>query len=202
MTGDPTEAGPARPALTLPPSEAEWLRASYADARVILEYGSGGSTAMAAEMPGKRVFSVESDGDWTQSMRAWFAAHPPVAELHLLHVDVGPTLRWGKPRDNRAADRFLRYPLDVWNHPDFAPPDLVLIDGRFRLGCLLACAFRTERPVTVLFDDYENRPQYRVAETFAEKVETRGRMARFVVSPREIDPAQLARIVELMMRKM
>ena len=63
--------GPQRPVLTLPPAEAEALRAAYAIADVILEYGSGGSTALAAEMPGKTVFSVESDAAWLAGMQGF-----------------------------------------------------------------------------------------------------------------------------------
>lgn len=52
------------PELTFREAEAEVLRAGHALARVILEYGSGGSTVLAAGMPEKLVFSVESDRDW------------------------------------------------------------------------------------------------------------------------------------------
>ena len=69
----------ARPELTLPDAEAALIRAAYAKADVILEYGSGGSTVLASELPGKSVFSVESDRDWAQMMRGWLAQNPPAA---------------------------------------------------------------------------------------------------------------------------
>jgi hypothetical protein len=50
-----------RPELTFSPEVAELVRETYAQAQVILEYGSGGSTVLASEMAGKTVFSVESD---------------------------------------------------------------------------------------------------------------------------------------------
>ena len=49
-----------RPKLTLPEAEASALRAAYAAAEVVLEYGSGGSTVLAAEA-GAEVWAVESD---------------------------------------------------------------------------------------------------------------------------------------------
>jgi hypothetical protein len=61
-----------RPELTLPEAEAATIRAAYERAGVILEYGSGGSTVLGAEL-GKRVLSVESDKAWAQMMRDWFA---------------------------------------------------------------------------------------------------------------------------------
>jgi hypothetical protein len=49
--------------LTLPADEARLLQDHYARAGVVLEYGSGGSTLLAARL-GKQVFSVESDAAW------------------------------------------------------------------------------------------------------------------------------------------
>ena len=56
-------SGPDRPTLTLPEAEAALITAAYDKAEVILEYGSGGSTVLAADL-GKKVVAVESDRDW------------------------------------------------------------------------------------------------------------------------------------------
>ncbi|MDP4033725.1 MAG: hypothetical protein Q8P60_12900, partial [Pseudorhodobacter sp.] len=79
-----------RPIVTLPEVEAAALAAALRKAEVVLEYGSGGSTVMAADM-GKTVFSVESDAEWLDGMRQWFDRHPPKAEVVLHHADIGPT---------------------------------------------------------------------------------------------------------------
>ena len=63
-----------------------------------------------------------------------------------------------------------------------------LIDGRFRAACLVAVMMRTERPVTVLFDDYARRRYYHGVEGLALKEELVGRMARFTVTPGAIPP--------------
>jgi hypothetical protein len=49
------------PELTFSEEVACFVAREYAAARVILEYGSGGSTHLASQLAGKRVFSVESD---------------------------------------------------------------------------------------------------------------------------------------------
>lgn len=187
-----------KPKLTLPDAEADWLRAAYGAASCILEYGSGGSTALAAEMPGKTVWSVESDAAWVGMMRNWFAANPPPAKVHIHHVDIGKTGPWGFPKGKRNFRRFPQYPLSVWDAPEFAQPDLVLIDGRFRAGCFLATLFRIQAPVTVLFDDYMNRPEYHLVEEFAQRAEHRGRMARFELTPRQVTGDELLAVVEAM----
>lgn len=191
----------ARPELTLPEAEAAWLRAAYEGAETILEYGAGGSTIMAGEMPGKRVFAVESDRDWAAQMEGWFAAHPPASQVTLVPVWVGPVRKWGMPRDESAWARYPRYPLAVWDREDLPHPDVVLIDGRFRAGCLLAALYRAERPLTVYFDDYVPRTRYHVVEEFVAPVETRGRMAKFEIEPREVEKARLLQIAEILYRR-
>ncbi len=189
-----------RPELTLPEAEAALLRAAYQAAGTILEYGSGGSTVMASEMPGKRVFSVESDPDWADMMRSWFAAHPPTkgTEVEVIWSDIGPTKEWGHPVDDQSWRRFARYPLDIWGRAGFAQPDVVLVDGRFRQGCALACAFQTRAPVDLYFDDYVQRKHYHKVEEILGPPQITGRMAHFHVTPTPIPPERLAWIIKLM----
>ena len=63
-------------------------------------------------------------------------------------------------------------------------PDLILIDGRFRLGCFLSAVLCTTRPVTILWDDYKGRGGYMAAERWFPVAEMIGRMARFEIGPR------------------
>jgi len=199
MTDTPTITPPE---LTMPEAEAATLRAEYQAADVILEYGSGGSTVMAGEMPGKSVFSVESDKDWAQMMRGWFKDHPPATgtEVDVIWSDIGPTREWGYPARPGAWQRYARYPLEVWDLPEFRQPDVVLVDGRFRAGCALATAFRTQKAITVLLDDYKRRKQYHRVEAFLGQPEMIGRMARFPVKPTPIPADKLLDIVTLMTR--
>ncbi|WP_373352978.1 hypothetical protein [Pseudoroseicyclus sp. CXY001] len=185
------------PKISMPDQEEAWLREEYARAEVILEYGSGGSTALAQSL-GKRVFSVESDAEWLKSLSEALAGDGPMDKLHLHHADIGPTGDWGMPLPKPPFTRFPDYPLSVWERPDFVQPDLALIDGRFRPACLLACLFLTKAPMRVLFDDYTDRPIYKVVEDFVKPAETRGRMARFEISPQTINPGDLRRIASLM----
>ncbi|MBI1217417.1 MAG: hypothetical protein GC186_02615 [Rhodobacteraceae bacterium] len=193
-------AAPTRPALTMPPAEAEALRAAYAGAGTILEYGSGGSTVLAAEMPGKAIHSVESDADWVAMMRAWFAENPPASQPVLHHADIGPTRDWGHPADDSGFRRWPGYALSVWDRPDFQHPDVVLVDGRFRVACLLVTAFRITRPVTALFDDYAGRRFYHGVEDFLRPSALIGRMARFDLVPQPVPADRLGWIISYFTR--
>ncbi|WP_420863420.1 hypothetical protein [Algirhabdus cladophorae] len=189
-----------RPHLTMPAAEADWLRSAYEAADVILEYGSGGSTVMAGEMAGKTVFSVENDAAWADKMEAWFAAHPAKADLRIVRQDTGKTREWAMPDNTKKWRKFASYPLEVWTEPDFVQPDVVLVDGRFRAGCLLACLYMTEKPITVYFDDYRRRTIYHSVEDFVKPTEIQGRMARFDIEPTTIPRRDLLTIINLLQR--
>lgn len=192
----------SRPDLTLPEAEAARLHDAYAEAGVILEYGSGGSTVMAAELPQKRVFTVESDQSWAEMMRAWFDQTPPApgTEVDIIWSDIGPTKEWGYPASNSDWQRYARYPLEVWDLPEFRQPDVVLVDGRFRAGCVLATAFRTQAPVRLFVDDYARRRHYHRVEAFVGQPVMTGRMAEFEVAPMAVPGDRLLSIVEMMTR--
>ena len=194
QVGEPVAPLPTTPkfGMTFPRKEAALVREMYAKASVILEYGSGGSTLLAATL-GKAVVSVESDKAWAGALSLRLAGVSDSATVH--YVDVGPTEKWGTPSRPRFHLRFHRYPLSVWDRPDLGDPDLVLIDGRFRAACLAAVRMRARRPTTVLFDDYIDRPHYAGVERFAVKEATVGRMARFTVTPGPIPPDMLTEVV-------
>lgn len=189
------------PDLTLPTAEAAAVAETYASAATILEYGSGGSTIIAAEMDGKTIFSVESDASWVSGFQAWFAVNKPKATVHLHVVDIGITADWGKPVNHRGWRRYHHYPISVWDRDDFVHPDVVLIDGRFRLACFLTTLYRITRPVTVLFDDYKDRPAYHRVETLVQPSTLIGRMARFDLVPRTLAPENMAMFVDAFCRQ-
>lgn len=188
--------GPRRPDLTLPPAEAAvYLSAvtrATASGGTVLEYGSGGSTLLASEA-GAEVWSVESDAAWAAMMRDWFEAHPPARRVTILHADIGPTRDWGHPVDDSRIRQWPDYALTPWETAGFPHPDVVLVDGRFRLASFLAVAFHITRPVTLFFDDYTPRRAYHRAEEVAKPAAITGRMARFDLTPTSIPPDGLRR---------
>lgn len=185
----------ARPELTFSPEVAELVRDTYAQARVILEYGSGGSTVLASEMAGKTVFSVESDKRWTQNLQTYLDQAGTAATVNLHYTSIGKTGKWGRPVDHAGYRSYHRYPLEVWDRPDFIAPDTVLIDGRFREACFYAVMLRCTDKTVVLFDDYGDRARYHAVERFAAPVEMRGRMAKFVLDARALPREALTQIV-------
>lgn len=186
----------AEPVLTLPPEEADRVRAAYSSGTCILEYGSGGSTWLAASMRGKQVISVESDLAWASDLQAKIDAAGLPSPTRVVHVDIGATTDWGKPTEVERYADFPAYPLSVWNDEVGISPDTILIDGRFRVACFLATLLHTQRAATVLFDDYYDRPKYHVVERYARPVRRIGRMAEFHVIPKTYSGGDVSEMIQ------
>ncbi len=174
---------PPLPVLTFPREVAAAVRKTYAAARVILEYGSGGSTFVAATVPGRRITSVESDPRWANRMREIADAHDLPSPPDVVYVDIGPVEAWARARDHTHLNDFIGYAQSVWHRPGFEHPDVVLVDGRFRAACFMAAYLNLDRPITLLFDDYTKRREYHVIERLVKPTHLVGRMAVFELHP-------------------
>ncbi len=187
-----------RPELTLPKKAAALLEAELAKSKAYLEYGSGGSTVRASEMGVPSIFSVESDTAWADMMRRYLLqTKRGMAGTHVFSAYIGTTGDWARPKSEDGWRFYMRYPMSVWDASGFVQPDLVLIDGRFRAGCFLATYLRHEKPVRVLFDDYEDRPGYHVIEALAKPTEMAGRMAAFDLHPDAKDYAKAFALMDV-----
>lgn len=183
------------PAITLPDAEADYLRQYYRDAKTILEYGSGGSTVFAASQAhAPKVYSIESDQAWSAKLKHSINQTFPDADVDIRHVDIGPTVAWGRPKNHNSFMKYPDYAFGIYDDPNVVEPDLILIDGRFRVGCFYAALFRMSKPVTILWDDYTNRKSYHVVEKYFKPAEVVGRMVRFEITPM---PLPIGSIVEI-----
>lgn len=141
-----------QPAMTA--AEIDCYARHLTGASAVLEYGMGGSTIMAAERV-DRLYSVESDRKWIAKV----AEHPAVASMlsdgraKLVFIDIGRTGAWGKPRQKSAFLKWPAYAERPWQ--DGYAPDLVFIDGVFRLHCIMQ-ALKHGAP-KVIVHDFWNR---------------------------------------------
>ena len=160
-----------------------FLRETYSSANQILEYGSGGSTLVAAQL-GKRFVSVESDEEWANSLRKVLSRIDTLpSDAKVVWADIGATKEWGYPIDNRKFQQFWSYPLAPWQGSHDCDPDVVLVDGRFRKACFCTAIAMSRKPMTILFDDYRDRKFYHEVEKLVRPAKFVDRMAVFEVSP-------------------
>jgi hypothetical protein len=154
-----------------------WFLETLKGSKRYLEYGTGGSTYLAAKH-GIEFIAVDSDPYFLKSVRKKISnaglARPVGQTYH--YADIGLTAHWGRPiglrePSARRLEKFRRYsdppPQCVEGG---RTPDFVLVDGRFRVACVLKALrmLAHERGWTIVMDDYGDRPQYEVITEFAE----------------------------------
>lgn len=166
---------------------------------VYLEYGSGGSSILGASL-GKKIFSVDSDWMFQKQVRKTLAKcnFENNAQLTLIYANIGMTREWGVPLSTKCTPgrlrKWRRYAVLPWDimRVENLSPDLVLIDGRFRVACALESLknLNANSDAKILFDDYFEREHYSVVEQFGDLIEKVGRMAVF--KPKSVDPEKIA----------
>jgi hypothetical protein len=164
-------------------SEA-WLAKRLKSTKLFLEFGSGGSTVMANRL-GVPSVTVESDRFYAAVVRK---ALPSPRRARILTPRMGVTREWGMPVLGKArkGPRYVHAPFDLLKD---AFPDLIFVDGRYRVACVLETARQAAEAhckSTVLLDDYEDRPSYHVLEKHLGKPERIGRAASFMIGERSI----------------
>ena len=106
-----------------------------------LEWGSGGSTLAAVKSDVQQIVSVETDRAWVDRLRQNEEIARAVANERLIPgMSMSGRLVTGvcRPEQKRyATGRDMRSSRLLRDQSDF---DVILVDGRFRIQCLLAAA--------------------------------------------------------------
>ncbi|MEM9715627.1 MAG: hypothetical protein AAF826_03820 [Pseudomonadota bacterium] len=132
-------------AVTFAEPEIDLVRQEYSKAKVILEYGSGGSTFLALESGVDTVISVESDARWAERIDEKLSEHFESYRFRIFHIGISPTKAWGRPKTNEKFLSNPGYSASLFDQNWFRQPDPVLINGRFRAACFLACVLRIKK---------------------------------------------------------
>jgi len=167
------------PEPTFEPEALEFFKSVIRETSIYLEYGSGGSTILAARFV-KALVSVESDRIFKRAVEK--ALPPHCIEIHLLSPSIGVTAKWGMPvfqrPTSRRIDRWKRYPKLPWAVLNGRRPETILIDGRLRVACALESLLNVDRNTRILVDDYVGR-NYSIIEQFSDLISVHGMMAEF-----------------------
>lgn len=166
------------------------FRTALDGCQVYGEYGCGASTIWCARNSTAQILSVDTSSEWIE--RVLNSTGNP-QQLQLVHVDLGTLGAWGRPRDYSHRDRFADYISAPWRFE--LKPDVVLIDGRFRVACFLTSLIEAAPGTIILFDDYTDRPHYHLVEDYTPIVDHAGTQAKFVV-PGELDTARIKKEIQ------
>jgi hypothetical protein len=139
------------------------------------EFGIGSSTIWVANNFNIQVTGIDSSQSWICNVKNSTLG----CNTNLIHVDLGELGNWGNPVSYEKYYNFRKY-IDALNNLE-TYPDLVLIDGRFRVACFLSVIINSPIGTKIIFDDYINRPKYKIVELFLKPIEINKRQALFVV---------------------
>jgi len=169
------------------------FRQEVSNCRVYGEYGCGSSTIWVAHHSSARILAVDSSPAWIARVRESTADQ--AERITIDAIDLGELGDWGYPTTYRHRHRFRDYVQSPWRHGD-QHPDLVLIDGRFRVACFLQSLLAAEAGTAILFDDYSERAHYHLVEEFCPIERREGPQAMFRV-PAELDRERIEKELEL-----
>lgn len=153
--------------------------------KVILEYGSGGSTLYFIKRK-KQVYSVESNPEFYKYMNSIGRVRNSKGNsLFLRYVDVGETNSIGKPLSMEKENNWNKYYAEIWNKilSDRKEIDIIFIDGRFRVSCvaysLIKVLENKMREPIFLIHDFYDRKQYHIVLKFLNEIECKSRLGAF-----------------------
>tara|TARA_B000000475_G_C15911513_1_gene412790 strand:- start:149 stop:832 length:684 start_codon:yes stop_codon:yes gene_type:complete len=154
------------------------------DINIYFEYGCGKSTEYIYRYTKSKIFSVDTSKEWTDKIES-ICDIKTDDRLNLKWIDVGEIENWGHPKSFKMRKNFLEYAIWLWEQDK--EPDLVLIDGRFRILCFLTTLKYSPPGTKIIFDDYKERQFYHVVEEFCPIIDRCGRQALFEVNTKAKD---------------
>jgi hypothetical protein len=146
-------------------------------AKVYAEYGVGQSTDWVHRNTSATILAVDSSQQWIQKV----VADKTGQRIDARWVDLGALGDWGRPLTYMQRDNFVQYVESPWLRS--ATPDVVLIDGRFRVCCFFTSLLHAKPETIIVFDDYLDRLHYHIVEELLAPFEWCGRQAIFSVPP-------------------
>ena len=187
-SGSSTVKIPDRPHMS--ESELALFDRYLSRAKKYFEFGSGGSTVIAAAH-GLTVQGVESDRQWVAALKEKLGT-----PCQLSWCDIGPTGAWGVPINQDMRDNFPNFSRSILEKQE--DYDLVLVDGRFRVACTLATIKKSlmqDKPTIIFIHDFWNRPHYHIVLMFLEHLESSETAGVFMSRP-NIDQEMLERLYQ------
>lgn len=148
--------------------ELALLQSAMNNSRNYLEFGSGNSTYMAVRTESiERISVVESDARfWEEQMLSVLVIKDALdmGRLRPHIVNIGAIGKWGYPIDDSCRNNWPTYHSCAFQCNDVY--DLILVDGRFRVACILHSCLYCSNETKILIHDFFNRPNYYVVLPF------------------------------------
>jgi hypothetical protein len=156
----------------------------------VLEFGSGGSTLLLAEFA-EQLISVESDKKFASQVNKRLENLNYNSKASVIYANIGPTKSFGQPISCLAPifkNKYKNYAGIFDNLDSQFNPDVVFVDGRFRVWCSIQACQKLEQNFILIVDDYFDRTEYHEIENFLGQAKIFSEnTAYFEVQPKSIN---------------
>lgn len=164
-----------------------------------LEWGTGGSTVMAAwratqkQMPSLQIDTLDSSMDWWYRLRRKhlvLAEAESLGRLSFHRGDIGQTSSWGDPKQwsNRSQALQAKQARSYVENNLRCCYDLILIDGRFREACAMSALRFAHNATNVMIHDASRYVQGHAVKRHYDIISGSGELV--VLRPKEFALAQ------------
>ena len=105
------------------------------------------------------IVTIDSSLDWLEKVKKACAPNGKT-QIKAIHINIGALKELGYPKDDSSKALWDAYHSAPWADPDLALADTYLVDGRFRVACVMQTALRCRNHAIVMVHDFRNRPYY------------------------------------------
>ena len=147
------------------------------------EFGVGGSTVHVFNNSDCKIRGVDSSLEWLDNVQRVVDSE----RVLLNHIDIGPIGGWGRPVDDKFKHKWCDYSMSI--HETDVVPDFILVDGRFRVGCILqSIIFSLKRNCDPIISVHDcQREVYKLGTKHLRCIERSSNLAIFKIPEEKID---------------
>lgn len=150
-------------------------------ASVFMQFGAGSITLEAVRLESiQSVIAVESNKSVSDKL---YELANNKEKLRMMYANLGEVNESGVPEGNSEFLNYHQYMVLPWALADKYNtfPDLILIDGPFKVASFLYSLVCAEEGTTILFNNFFNNEAYSIARNYALLEERHDGLAEFTV---------------------
>ncbi|AUJ49060.1 hypothetical protein [Brachyspira hyodysenteriae] len=180
--------------------ERELFVKSISESKEYLEFGSGGSTFIVLKTTNANIISIESDINWINHMRdnKTIFEEEQFCRLKFVHIDIGEISIMGMPKDKSKLESYPKYSEEIFKILDknhINKIDTVLIDGRFRVACVLNTILNCNKNIKIIIHDFFNREEYHILLNYLDTIEKSNSLGVFKIKE-NINTDEINKLIE------
>ena len=149
-------------------AETNLLEKYISKVKTVFEFGCGGRTLYISSKKNiKKIYSVESDKEWIKHVKDGL---PKKAKVFYVDINADSS-NHGHPKNDEKIDEWPKYSAFLKSRRNYFP-DLILVDGRFRVACCLQSIGKMKKDSYLLVHDFDTKVRsYGAIEKYFDRID-------------------------------